>query len=816
MKRRKWNEDWLFLLKSDIDHLDFMGHGAREPQPVHLPHDWSIEKDRHPDAPGGVGNGFFPGGVGEYTKRLYVPDEWEHRTVMLEFEGVYMDAEVSVNGNLVCRHPYGYTSFHVDLTPYLQIGAENVIKVTVHNNAQPNSRWYSGSGIYRHVWLLVAESVHIHPWGVYVTTPRANAEHSHIHIRTTIANRSGRRTTVRVSSAIFSPEGLEVARSEVPITLLPGVDAEAIQRVDVAPASLWSLDNPALYRVESKLIHGDRVVDDAETVFGIREISFDSRNGFMLNRETIKLRGANIHHDHGPIGARSFDRAEERKVEILKEAGFNAIRSAHNPPSPALLSACDRIGMLVMNETFDSWRSKKTIHDYHHHFEAWWERDTRATVVRDRNHPSVILWSIGNEVAERNGSSDGNLWARRQAELVRQLDPTRPVTSGINGIEPGAEVVEGILGNLIQQDADGSSERENAPDLNDFVLAYAHNDQWGSLTEEYAAALDVVCYNYLHNRYEADGAAYPHRVICGSESFPKHTARDWEKVMRFNHVIGDFAWTGWDYIGESGLGRVRYDGNKEILGTYPWHIANCGDIDICGFRKPQSYYREIVWGLREEPYIVTQHPQHFGREVTTTVWGWPDVHHRWSWEGFENKPCKVTVYAKADEVELQLNGKVIDRKRCGESYPFEVDFELPYEPGELLAITYIDGIEQARNQLVTPGKAHRLQLDTDRAIIAEEYGSLAYVTCNVVDEAGSKVAAGAFEIRVDVTGAGQLIGLGTGDPISEEKYTGPFRSSYNGSLLAIVSSNGAPGEISIFAQAEGLQPAHARIKILST
>jgi beta-galactosidase len=421
MERHNLDRQWLFSFGTISSPFE----KRAESIVVDLPHDFSIIQKRDPNAPSGPANGYFPGGMATYEKTVFIPADWKGKKIILEFEGVYMNAVVHFNNNIVAKHPYGYTSFHCDLTPYLLHGQENKIRVFVNNGAQPNTRWYSGSGIYRHVWMLVGENIHIPPWGVYVTTPKVSSKTSIVSVRTTVENTSQKTAEVKVRSMLLTDSGSEVAKGEVKLNIPANGSAEAIQDLEVSSPNLWSVENPYLYTLRSEIVHEGVVIDKTDTKIGIRSISFDSHNGFRLNGVPIKLKGGCVHHDCGLLGAAAYDRAEERKVELLKANGYNAVRCAHNPPSPAFLDACDRLGMLVIDEIFDCWREAKNPNDYSVYFEEWWQRDLASMVLRDRNHPCIIMWSIGNEIPELTGFSEGYNYARKLADFIRSLDNTR-------------------------------------------------------------------------------------------------------------------------------------------------------------------------------------------------------------------------------------------------------------------------------------------------------------------------------------------------------------------------------------------------------
>ncbi len=797
MQRELFDTGWEYAEGSP-----FFGMLLAPTQPVMLPHDASIGKPRKPDYPSGAGGAYAWNGVITYRKRFHAANISQGQRVQLEFEGVMMHAEVFINGHLVANHPYGYTSFLADLTPHLQIGKENEIIVVANNSAQPNSRWYSGTGIYRHVWLRTGGAIHMPPWGVFVTTPEVGASLSMVAISTEIANTTGTTATVGVRSVITNDKGKVVSQGEMTITSAANTTITTRQQLSITHAQLWSVDRPILYTLNSELVVNGAVVDRECTPFGIRSITVDPLRGFRLNGEPLKLKGGCIHHDHGLLGAASYDRAEERKVELLKSAGFNAIRSAHNPPAPALLDACDRLGMLVINESFDSWRMGKSTNDYHLYFDAWWQRDTESMVKRDRNHPSVIMWSIGNEVVETFEKSDGALWSQRQAEFVRSLDATRPVTQGIR------MMFEEIFARMAEFGATSMDEALNLPDPDPAT------ESWGRRSATFVQPLDVVGYNYLPHRYDYDREEYPERVICGTETFPHRAFAFWDATLRNPNVIGDFVWTAIDYLGESGVAQVSID--QPILAfhaPYPYHLANCGDFDICGFKRPQSYFRDILWGVRMEPYIAVLPPQHNGKKLRFSPWGWEPVSASWSFPGQEGSPTRVDVYAADEEVELLLNGKSLGRKAAGAFAQNKVTFEVVYAPGTLEAVTYRGSRQSGRTVLTTSAAPASLRLTPDRTTIRATAGDLSYVTIEIVDTAGIVVPYATHQVRVEVNGAGELIAIGTANPLSEELYVGTQRAAYEGRLLAVVRSVGQTGKIHLRALAEGLTSAELWLNV---
>lgn len=785
MEKHSLDRQWLFTFYTP----PFSFRKQAETMVVDLPHDFSIIQERDPDEPSGPANGYFPGGMATYEKTIFIPMDWKGRKVVLEFEGVYMNAVVRFNNNIVAKHPYGYTSFHCDLTPHLVYGRENKISVFVNNSAQPNTRWYSGSGIYRHVWLLVGESIHIPPWGVYVTTPKVSPEASTVSVRTTVENTGSAAADVKVRSTLLTASGSEAARGELELSVPAGSSAEAVQRLEVPPPSLWSLENPCLYTLRSEITRNGIVVDKTDTKIGIRSISFDPRNGFRLNDVPIKLRGGCVHHDCGLLGAAAYDRAEERKVELLKENGYNAVRCAHNPPSPAFLDACDRLGMLVIDEIFDCWREAKNPNDYSLYFDEWWQRDLASMILRDRNHPCVIMWSIGNEIPELTGFSEGYAYARKLAEFIRSLDDTRPITSALT---------EHSLRPLTATGPESGG-----------TIPY---ELWAEHSSRFAEPLDIVGYNYMLHRYESDGKRFPNRVICGTESFPRMVYECWEAVEKLPYVIGDFVWTAIDYLGEAGIGRVRYEEDSSFLGPYPWHQAFCGDIDICGFKRPQSYYRDCVWGISKAPYIAVHKPENYGRKPRVSLWDWPEVVSSWTWPGYEGKPTIVDVYTTSQEVELFLNGRSLGRKPAGRANRYIASFQVLYEPGELAAVGYEKGVETSRSVLRTAGKPAGIRLKPDRSVLKAEFGDLSYVTVELVDAAGNICHNAANTIYFTVHGAGSIVAVGNSNPVSEEKYIGNQRRVYEGRAMVVIRSSGEPGDIVLTAAADGIPPASVTIQ----
>ena len=811
--RATFDEGWSYRRKQNM-FLGLSG-GGEAWKPVRLPHDAMLDAPRRPDAPSA--SGYYTGGVWEYTKTFSVPDGWRDQCVALNFEGAYRTAQVYVNDDLSGHRASGYSEFTVELDPYLRFGADNTVRVEVR--ADDDSRWYSGAGLYRNVHLVVRPLAHLVLDGVTITTPDVSPDLAVVVVATQVRNSSRVPTTVTVTSELRDEHDSVVAAETVPLTVRSGEVATARQRIPVPTPRLWSVDEPNLYTCRSS------VVGDAEhvssTTFGIRRLQLDPVHGLRVNGATVKLRGACVHHDNGVLGAATIGRADERRVELLKAAGFNALRSAHQPMSRAMLDACDRRGVLVIDEAFDMWTEPKRDHDYALDFPEWWERDLESMVRKDINHPCVVMYSVGNEIPEV-GSALGAARARDLAEKVRALDPNRYVTSGVQPLL----AVRGILAALAQQAGARRDDEVTEADVNGQMAAWdaLRNRLFGlpliaERTAEAFASTDVAGYNYLDVRYELDRDLFPNRVIVGSETYPGNIDVNWRLVMANPHVIGDFTWTGWDYLGEAGIGRVQYaeehlspPARGDVTGPFPWMTAGCGDIDITGHRLPQSYYREIVFGLRDEPYLAVHRPQHHGEQVVFSgPWSWTDSISSWSWAGHEGSPVTVDVYSATDEVELLVNGASLGRRPSGPAHRFTATFETSYEPGELTAVAYTAGIEVGRTSLRSAAGGSRLDLEVDRAVITTTVDDLAFVAITLVDERGTVATHPDRLVTVEVSGPGVLQGLGSGDPrgAAATSFDGTT-PTYDGRALAVVRPTGA-GRIVITGTTEGCPPASVHV-----
>lgn len=739
---------------------------------VDLPHDYSMELPRTETAVCDNSGGYFQGGIIMYSKEFFVPDDWKNKYVCVEFEGVYMNALVKINGNIIKKQPYGYSSFHCELNEKLKYGENNTIEVKVTNDTK-NSRWYSGTGIYRPVYLYVSEKTHIKPWGTYIITDEVTPDLAWVKIFTDVVINCEQ--PLNLSYTIKDAMGKDVMSWLEPLN-----SSENYAQMKIFGPNLWTDSTPYLYTLTTKIItkHTFKVLDEKTDTFGIREISW-SRDGLKINGNVIKLKGGCVHHDNGIIGAASYKASEQRKVQLLKNAGYNAVRCSHNPPSVFFLDACDKIGLYVIDEIFDGWVENKTPYDYGMHFEDWWERDFESMLLRDRNHPSVIAWSTGNEVSERGGKSDGYIWAKRLSDFAKKYDPTRFTTNAANDI---AGDLEGLAANVANPDGKG---------------------KFGALTEHFFAPLDVAGYNYLNNRYEDDSKLFPDRIICGLESFPLAVFENWEEVNKLPNVIGDFVWTAIDYFGEAGLGHVWYNGETSFLGSFPWHFANCGDFDVCYHKRPQSFYRDAMWGVTKTPYIAVYDPNLTQDTANVSKWGWPDVVSAWDFTGHEDKLLDVEIYCSCDEVELFLNSESLGKKTCGHENKYKAMYKVPFKAGEIKAVSYNGGEVMEEYLLKTPACAAKIKLTADKIIheYNESLNDLCYIDIEINDKDGNLVRC-TNEVTVSIEN-GELLALGSADPLSTEMYNQNKRHLYEGVGLLVVKALNK-GEVKVIVSSENI------------
>ena len=716
-------------------------------QTVDLPHDWDIfEGPNSGKGATGTGGGWFEAGKGEYRKTFKTPGD---ELVKLHFEGVYQKAEVFVNGVKAGQHHYGYTPFTVDVTKYLNKDKKqtNEVVVKVDNSEQPNCRWYSGSGIYRHVWLETMPALHIAENGIFVTTPEVGADKATVKVEVMVQN----------ESTIDQQALVEVEGQQQEVSLKAGESKAVSFTYTINNPKLWSPDSPYLYTasVELKNNSFNSLNSWSKIKYGIRSFSFDAENGFVLNGKKVLINGACVHHDDGVLGARAFDDAEIRKVRQMKEAGFNLIRTSHNPTTRAFLDACDSIGMLVIDEAFDGWRTQKNPYDYSTVIDSCFRQDIHAMVLRDRNHPSIISWSIGNEVIERKDIRVVYT-ARQMKKAIHELDTTRPVTEAL----------------------------------------CAWDRDW-EIYDPHAEVLDVVGYNYMIFKHASDHERDPKRVIWQTESYPRDAFRNWAVSYDFPYVVGDIVWTGLDYLGESGIGRNYYKGEREgeswIEGGQPeWHGAPCGDVDITGWRKPISHYREMLWNKDVPLYMAVREPNGYHGDIKTTMWSvWP-TWESWTWTGWEEKPVEVEVYTHQPEVKLYLDDQLIGTKQVSRETEFKAVFPVPYKAGTLRA-------EAGGKSVIlkTAGEPARLRLTPDRTVMSADGQSLIFVTVEVLDNQGTPVPEAAIDCEATVKGAGKLLAFASADLKDTEPYTSPRVKTWKGRALLVIRSTQKKGSVNV-------------------
>lgn len=835
MKRINIDREWEFIL-GEPSNIPGMQKQSRI---VNLPHDFMVESDVKKDSVNGTNTGFYDGDTGTYTKYIDVPEEWEDKRVLVEFDGAFRDTSMILNGHIMGRHHYGYTPFRVELSNRIKYGKKNRLAVIVSNDAQQNSRWYPGGGIYRHVHLLLAPKVHIAPCGIFAHTDHIVNGDAFVAVEVTVENHTAqeqdvwvnvtmKRDSGRAGEAADCAENKPVAAGAVKVHLPASECVTARTMICVENAAVWDIDSPDLYTVTAQLAdrrptdqaEGMEILDSEETLFGIRTISVDAKNGFMLNGRSLKLKGGCIHHDNGILGAVSLYESEYRKVKLHKDNGYNALRFAHNPMSADLLEVCDRLGILVMDEAFDTWNMPKNRHDFCRHFQAEWQQEMKNFMIRDRNHPCVIIWSVGNELPEQGGLSDGYRTSAELAEYARSLDPTRPVGGALcsffNGLddEDTGKFWESLMAEAM---ASGGA-------LNNLDGEYGRAI-WNDYTESFCAPWDVVGYNYLNYHYEEAGKLFPNRVICATESKPHQMEEYWADVEKYPYLIGDFIWTSHDYIGEAGIGKTLYtepERAKEAAQglnytTYPWRTSGAGDFDLCGFEKPQLAYHRIIWGS-EETYIACHNPANTGKVELLGRYGWPDCANSWIWDASAGCDIKVEVYSAAEEVELLVNGVSAGRRPAGRGNHNKACFTLQYEPGTLEAVSYTAGKEVSRDCVKSAGTPAGLKITPDERglctdVLQADGQSLCFAVVEVVDADGKPVPYAEVEVCAKVDGAASLAAFGTGRTVTEENYTAGKAVSCHGKALAIVRSGYEKGSAVLTVSAEGLAEAKLDITV---
>lgn len=820
MKYTNLDQNWLFCRNWLYSEAQM---NVEDMVSVNLPHDAMISTPVSADAPAGVDSGYYKGGEASYTKYVFIPAEWADDCVGLYFDGAMTKADVDINGSKVASAYYGYAPFYVDLTNYVAFGDDNRITVNTLTPIRPGSRWYPGNGLFRSVRLCHGPKVHIDNDGVFVYTREISDGYAFLEGEVDVVNASTKNRMVKVELSFYK-DGFETPDTTATrvIQVNPCAKETAHMTANLKNPMLWSAETPNLYTVKATVtdlgeyrthLIKDIVAptDEYETLFGVRTITADAIHGLRINCATVKLKGGCVHHDNGLLGAVSLYECEARKIRKLKELGFNAIRTTHNPMSEALIEACDRLGMYVFDEAFDCWDIPKRIGDYASWFDAYSEKDLTAFVRRDRKHPSVIIWSTGNEIPNRGGLSNGYTTATRLAMTVKALDPSRPVSNGICSFWSG----------LDDELSKGVNNSQNAMDETSLNM-------WENGTEPFTNGLDIVGYNYMEDLYEKDHELYPERVILGSENFPKEIGFRWPLVEKLPYVIGEFTWTAWDYLGEAGIGKAVYsepgdpsapkhpwDIMPDKTSPYPWRTANDSDYDICGRLRPQGAYRSVVFGSKQA-HLYTYHPSLYGKNEMTSMWGFPDLLKSWNYSGYEGKPVEVVVFSNADEVKLLINGEVVDQKPVSKErpYPNSARFETVYKPGKLEVVCYKGGAEVSRDSIETSGPAASLKLVPEKTELAADGHDCVFVGIDVCDASGRVVPDASIALEASFDGPGELSGFGTGNPVTEEIYTDSRTVTFRGHATAVIRSGYEKGTCTLRVTSEACGTAEIKLEII--
>ena len=749
---------------------------------VNLPHDGMIGTPVTPDAPAGADMGYFTGGLSSYTREFMIPADWKDGCTGLQFDGAMMNATVEINGCRVCLQHYGYTPFYADLTGLIAYGKKNRVTVNVNTSMQPNSRWYTGSGLYRSVFLLHGPRVHIAPDGIYAWTRETTDGYAFLETETEICNETAENRLAETEVTLIREDtGKMAATAKRIVHVGAGCRETARITLTVQDPALWDAEHPNLYRIRASVKNLGRFrthfeedetnsTDTSEVLTGIRTITADSIRGFRINGKAVKLKGGCLHHDNGLLGAVSLYETEARKIKKLKETGFNAIRTTHNPPSAALIEACDRLGMYVFDEAFDSWGIAKRGGDYSQFFDACWEKDLTSFVRRDRSHPSVIIWSTGNEIPERGGLNGGYSLATRLADCIRHLDRSRPVSNGICSFWSG----------LDDYMAEGMNQEQNAGDEKE--------DLWERGTEPFTNGLDIVGYNYMEDLYEKDHNLFPERVILGSENFPKEIGFR-VSLEQDDPLIAKGPWALM----------------PQTSSHYPWRTANDADYDITGCRRPQGAYRSVVWGNRET-FLYAYPPETFGKTEIISPWGFTDVRSCWNYPGQEGKPARLVVFSNAQEVEIFINGRSAGRKPVDRERPLpnSASFVAAFEPGTVEAVSYTDGREVSRAILATTGNPAGIRILAEKTGMKADGHDLIYAEIRIVDQDGNTVPDAEVPLTVHLTGPALLAGFGTGNPVTDEDYTDNETTSFRGKAAVILRAGYEPGRILLTVEGKGL------------
>lgn len=810
MKKNRFNDNWFFALCGGGALEGLLG-GGPAPEPVTLPHDAEICFPRNPDEPVGAANGYFHAQSVNYTKQFAVDAADADKLFYLEFEGVYENAFVYINNAFAGKHPYGYSNFYLDITKYIVPGEDNTVKVIVKNGV-PSGRWYTGGGIYRDVNLMISDRLHILPDGVQLGTIELDEELARIRVQTQLEYRGTGTREITLTNELIDAEGNAVASDVMPITLTEGDNGTYRQWLTVFDPKTWDAEHPYLYTYRTTVKEDEKILDEEDGTFGIRKIRLDAKHGLRINGKTVKLAGGCLHHDCGITGTAEFTHAEEVRVRNLKKAGFNAIRSSHHPMSRKLIEECDRQGLYVMDEFADVWTTTKVDFDYGIHMSEWWENDTENLVRKDYNHPSVILYSIGNEIPETGNKYDTQ-WGKKLSDKIRELDDTRFIVNSMNLMLAIMDQLPKIMARIATEKGIDLAAQESGEinslmsGLGDALALIGNSEEAGLATAEASGQVDVTGYNYTAGRYEIDHEKYPNRVMVGSETNPGELDVNWELVEKLPYVIGDFDWTAYDYLGEAGIGRITHGeegGGMNFYAPYPTKSAYCGDIDLLGDMRPVAFWRATIWGNRTDPYIAVQPPQFHGQKVNKTQWRMSDTERSWTFSGQEGNPVLVEVYAPAEEVELFVNGTSIGRKAVGETKKNIAYFETVYQKGSIEAVAYKGGKESGHDLLKTAGDNIRLQAAADVESIPADGSDIGYVEICVTDEEGTIHPEAAPLVRINIDGPGTVLGYGSADPDSEENYYDTSARPFHGRLRAAIRGTGEKGIVTVNLSAEEL------------
>ncbi len=762
--KKNFDFDWKFKL-GDNDKAASVNFDDSDWENIQLPHDWSIKTtiSKGNAGPGWMAGamGFMAGGTGWYRKEFTVPANSKGKQVSIMFDGVYHQSDVYINGKHLGFHPYGYSSFEYDLTPYLNYGEKNTISVKVNHSDCPTSRWYSGSGIYRHVWLKITNPVHVATWGTYITTPKVSKNTAEVKMATTIENSSSKEKSIKVESRILGANGKKIASKTSNVQIEQGKQTTVDQSMKFDNPMLWSIKAPNLYTMESTIKEGGKIVDQYTTNFGVRTLKFDAEKGFFLNGENFKLQGVCLHQDAGLLGTAVPDKSYLRRLQILKKYGVNAIRCSHNSPSPEFLDICDSLGLLVIDEAFDKWKNGY----YKKYFDEWWQEDLDAMLLRDRNHPSIILWSIGNETGEQDKSThEGTEVATMLRDHVHKTEPSRLVTAAIRP-RPTTERYYNKTG--------------------------------------FADSLDVVGYNYQEPWLKRDKKEFPDRIMYISEAFPYYRGRDdsfkdfnpinpWYDVANNEFMVGQFIWAGVDYLGES-----------TNLPSTGW--ATC-PFDVCMFEKPSAAFNRAVWN--DEPMVrIAVTDQSLDIDQGRPHWSWPFLAAHWNFPQYKGHLIEVHTTTNCESVELWVNGKSLGRRKTSDYTNNTIVWKVVYAEGTIEAKGYNNGKEVTTYNLKTSGKPAQVVLTADTDHLTADGQDLSHITIQLLDDKGIPVQDSDQIVTVELSGQGKLLGVDNGDLRRVGSYSGNKIKTYFGKALAIVQSNRVPGSITVKVCTEGLPEA---------